>query len=163
MNDDVRETLKFINNPEAERGAPGPREMRETDSTEVELLDAYSRAVLTVVEAVGPAVVGILVGREPAEDAYLKTAAGSGILITPDGYLLTNDHVVHQAEKLSATLADGSRLSATLVGTDPGTDLALIRAEGLSLPYATLGDSSLLRAGQLVIAIGNPLGFQSTV
>jgi S1-C subfamily serine protease len=163
MKNDVRETLKFINNPEAERTAPGPREMRETDSTEVELLDAYSRAVITVVEAVGPAVVGILVGREPAEDAYLKTAAGSGILITPDGYLLTNDHVVHQAEKLTATLPDGGRLSAALVGTDPGTDLALIRAEGSSLPYATLGDSSLLRVGQLVIAIGNPFGFQSTV
>jgi len=163
MTDDLRETLRFINDPAAARNAPGPREVRDADTTEVDLLDAYSRAVIKVVEAVGPAVVGILVGREPADDPYLKTGAGSGILITPDGYLLTNDHVVHQAEKLTATLADGGRLAATLVGTDPGTDLALIRAEGSSLPYATLGDSSLLRVGQLVIAIGNPLGFQSTV
>jgi S1-C subfamily serine protease len=84
-------------------------------------------------------------------------------VIAPDGYILTNDHVVHQADQLTATLADGSKLQAALVGTDPGTDLALIRAVASNLPYATLGDSALVRVGQLVIAIGNPFGFQSTV
>ncbi len=163
MDDRLSKTLKLINGQELERSAPGRCEVGEREKTDVELLDAYSRAVINVVEAVGPAVVGISIGREAAEEAYLKTGAGSGMIIAPDGYILTNDHVVHQAEQLTATLADGGRLAAILVGTDPGTDLALIRANASSLPYATLGDSSLLRVGQLVIAIGNPFGFQSTV
>jgi len=163
MEDRVSQTLKLINGQELEGIAPGRCEVRETERSDVELLDAYSRAVINVVEAVGPAVVGISIGRETAEEAYLKTGAGSGMVIAPDGYILTNDHVVHQAEQLTATLADGGRLAAILVGTDPGTDLALIRANASSLPYAALGDSSLLRVGQLVIAIGNPFGFQSTV
>ena len=163
MDDRLNQTLKLINGQELERGAPGRCEVRETGKTDVELLDAYSRAVINVVEAAGPAVVGISIGREKTEETYLQTGAGSGMIIAPDGYILTNDHVVHQAEQLTATLADGGRLAAILVGTDPGTDLALIRANASSLPYATLGDSSLLRVGQLVIAIGNPFGFQSTV
>ncbi len=163
MDDRLSKTLKLINGQELEGSAPGRCEIRETGKTDVELLDAYSRAVINVVEAVGPAVVGISIGRETAEEAYLKTGAGSGMIIAPDGYILTNDHVVHQAEQLTATLADGGRLAAILVGTDPGTDLALIRANASSLPYGTLGDSSLLQVGQLVIAIGNPFGFQSTV
>ena len=161
--DHLRKTLKLINGQDLGRDATRRREVQETQKADVELLDAYSRAVINVAEAVGPAVVGISVGRETAEEPYQKTGAGSGTIITPDGYILTNDHVVHQAEQLSATLADGGKLTASLVGTDPGTDLALIRANGSGLPFATLGDSSLLRVGQLVIAIGNPFGFQSTV
>jgi S1-C subfamily serine protease len=84
-------------------------------------------------------------------------------MIAPDGYILSNDHVVHGASKLTATLADGTTLDTTLVGTDPATDLAVVRANDFRLPHATLGDSGLLRVGQLVIAIGNPYGFQSTV
>ncbi len=162
MDDRVRKTLKLIEGQDLGETSPGPREVREKE-TEVELLDAYSRAVINVVDTMGPAVVGISIGRETAEDAYLKTGAGSGTIIAPDGYILTNDHVASQAEKLTAILADGRRLAATLVGTDPGTDLALIRANAFGLPYATLGDSSQIRVGQLVIAIGNPFGFQSTV
>jgi S1-C subfamily serine protease len=114
--------------------AQGRCEVQEAGKSDVDLLDAYSRAVIHVAEAVGPAVVGISIGKETAEEAFTKTGAGSGVVIAPDGYILTNDHVVHQADQLTATLADGSKLTASLVGTDPGTDLALIRAVASNLP-----------------------------
>jgi S1-C subfamily serine protease len=129
----------------------------------VELLDAYSRAVITVVDTVGPAVVGVSARKPASGDVPEQEGTGSGTIITPDGYILTNDHVVQGADILSVTLQDGLTLEASLVGTDPATDLAVLRADRSGLPYATLGDSSALRAGQLVIAIGNPFGFQSTV
>jgi S1-C subfamily serine protease len=129
----------------------------------VELLDAYSRAVITVVDAVGPAVVSISVGKQSEGSEQEQIGAGSGVVIAPDGYILTNHHVVYGAKQLNITLTNGTSLPATVVGTDAATDLAVIRAEGSRLPFATLGDSASLRVGQLVIAIGNPLGFQSTV
>jgi S1-C subfamily serine protease len=116
----------------------------------VELLDAYSQAVISVVDTVGPAVVGV-------------TKVGTGMIITPDGYALTNSHVASAVKDYELTLRDGSSIKASLVGQDPHTDLALLRAVGTSLPYATLGDSAQLRVGQLVVAIGHPFGFQSTV
>jgi S1-C subfamily serine protease len=129
----------------------------------VELLDAYSRAVIAVVEAVGSAVVGIS-GKRAAADGGVDTAgAGSGVIVTPDGYILTNHHVVEASDSLQVTLKDGTAMGAVPVGSDSGNDLALIRAESSGLPYAALGDSGELRVGQLVIAIGNPYGFQSTV
>ncbi len=132
-------------------------------ASEVELLDAYSRAVITVVDTVGPAVVGIAVRKSANAHSPEQEGAGSGVIIAPDGYILTNDHVVQGADAISVSLQDGGSIEATPVGTDPATDLAVLRANGSGLPYATLGNSAALKAGQLVIAIGNPLGFQSTV
>jgi len=132
-------------------------------ASEVELLDAYSRAVITVVDTVGPAVVGIAVRKSANAHSPEQEGAGSGVIIAPDGYILTNDQVVQGADAISVSLQDGGSIEATPVGTDPATDLAVLRANGSGLPYATLGNSAALKAGQLVIAIGNPLGFQSTV
>ena len=129
-------------------------------ATDLELLDAYSRAVIAVVDAVGPAVVSIAVdGGRGGE----RIGAGSGVIIAPDGYVLTNSHVVNGAARVNATLTDGRTLGATVVGEDPATDLAVIRLQASGLPHGRLGESATLRVGQLVIAIGNPLGFQSTV
>lgn len=149
---------------EERSGSSGRCEVGAADRSDVELLDAYSRAVTTVVEAVGPAVVGISVGREAGNrDGVEPLGAGSGILLAPDGYVLTNHHVVREAGLVRLTLMDGSSLGAVPVGSDPPNDLAVVRADGSGLPYAALGDSAALKVGQLVIAIGNPLGFQSSV
>jgi hypothetical protein len=99
-------------------------------TSDVELLDAYSRAVIQVVEAVGPAVVGISVGRQEQDQA----GAGSGVAITPDGYILTNDHVVQGSGKIGVRLYDGASLPAHLIGTDPATDLAVIGSASLPMP-----------------------------
>src|SRR5919201_259328 len=118
--------------------------------SDTQLLDAYSQAVIAVVDSVGPAVVGV-------------SGVGTGLLITPDGYALTNSHVASAVKAYELTLRDGTSLKAELVGKDPHTDLAVLRASGAGLPSARLGDSSQLRVGQLVVAIGHPFGFQSTV
>jgi len=121
-----------------------------------ELLDAYSRAVIQAVDAVGPAVVKI--------DA--ERGGGSGVVFTPDGLVLTNSHVVHRAPRLTITLPDGQSFRADVVGSDPDTDLAVVRATvaaGASLPWASLGDSRAVRVGQIAIAIGNPYGFHHSV
>ncbi|HZS35520.1 MAG TPA: trypsin-like peptidase domain-containing protein [Polyangia bacterium] len=123
-----------------------------------ELLDAYSTAVIHVVERVGPAVVSIHQGTDPGR----RRGSGSGVVFTPDGYILTNAHVVDRAERLEVTLTDGSSHVARVVGVDRATDLAVIRSDR-ELPFAELGASASLRVGQLVVAIGNPLGFSSTV
>ena len=128
-----------------------------------ELLDAYSRAVVGVVEKVGPAVVSIGTKRQMRPRGLGSEGAGSGLIIAPDGYVLTNNHVVEDAVELEVALTDGNSYKAEIVGTDPMTDLAVIRAGANGLPTAELGNSKTLRAGQLVIAIGNPFGFQSTV
>jgi len=163
MDEQCRKALQCISSRENGAPANGSCRIKSEDAPDVELLDAYSRAVIAVVDTVGPAVVGISV-RTPANGSIPEQGgAGSGILIAPDGYVLTNDHVVQGADVISVTLQDGTSLDAALVGTDPATDLAVLRANGSGLPYATLGDSGTLKAGQLVIAIGNPFGFQSTV
>jgi S1-C subfamily serine protease len=162
MDEHLKKTLSLIDGQELAQSSPGRCEVGPGEASDVELLDAYSRAVIKVVDAVGPAVVGISVGQPTS--AGEQGGLGSGVVITPDGYILTNDHVVAGARQLTATLPDGAALPAVVIGTDPATDLAVIRvtAPG-SLPHATLGDSNLLRVGQLVIAMGNPFGFQSTV
>ena len=123
------------------------------------LLDAYSRAVIDVVDRVGPAVVRI----DAAADQR-RRGTGSGVIVAPDGLVLTNSHVVGGASRVNVTTVDGSSLTARVVGDDPDTDLALVRVDSaVTLPAGTLGDSKRLKRGQLVIAIGNPLGFESTV
>jgi len=130
---------------------------------DLELLDSYSRTVVSVADTVGPAVVSLMVGRAGAGRPSGVQGAGSGVIIAPDGYVLTNAHVVHGAGRVQATLTDGRALDGVHVGEDQSTDLALIRLNGTGLPVAELGRSAGLRVGQLVVAIGNPLGFQSTV
>ena len=117
------------------------------------LLDAYSSAVVQAVETVGPAVVKIDAAR----------GGGSGVLFTPDGLILTNNHVVEQSGPLTVVATDGRSMRADLIGRDADTDLAVIRVEGSSLPWATLGDSRAVRVGQIAIAIGNPYGFHHSV
>ena len=163
MDDATQRTLKMINNSSGGEAPPGPCEVGAAEKTDVELLDAYSRAVITVVDAVGPAVVSISTGTRSKAAGSDAGGTGSGVIIAPDGYVLTNDHVVHGAKRLVVSLTNGTMHEATLAGTDPATDLAVIRADASNLPYATFSESAALHAGQLVIAIGNPLGFQSTV
>ena len=129
------------------------------------LLDAYSRAVIDVVDRVGPTVVRLAVpGNQAGSPAHSRGGTGSGVIVAPDGLILTNSHVAGSASRIEVTTADGQDLHARLVGDDPDTDLALIRVdEAVALPAAPLGDSKRLKRGQLVIAIGNPLGFESTV
>jgi S1-C subfamily serine protease len=125
---------------------------------DADLLDAYSQAVVNVVETVAPAVISVM-GR--AGDG--RGGSGSGFLLTPDGYALTNSHVAGDRTQLMAETADGDKLPVEVVGDDPATDLAVLRLAASGLPHAQLGDSAALRVGQLVIAMGSPLGLQSTV
>jgi S1-C subfamily serine protease len=144
-----------------------PESYTPSDET---LLDAYSQAVIHAVEAVGPSVVNIEVtqnvsGRMAAAPRAPREVqgSGSGFVFTPDGYILTNSHVVHNATRLLVTLADGRSFPAELIGDDPETDLAVIRIDAPDLIPARLGSSKSIRVGQLVVAIGNPYGFQATV
>jgi S1-C subfamily serine protease len=125
---------------------------------DADLLDAYSQAVIHVVETVSPAVISVT-----AQDSDGRGGGGSGFIVTPDGYAITNSHVVDDRPKLQAETAEGDLLHAEIIGDDPATDLAVVRLAATGLPYAQLGDSDALRVGQLVIAMGSPFGFQSTV
>ena len=131
-------------------------------SSPTDPLDAYSAAVVGAVDEVGPAVVSVYVGGA-AEAERARGGAGSGVVVTPDGYLLTNEHVVQRVEQARVTLVDGRTVPAVVAGRDPATDLAVLRAQAGALPYARLASTQRLRAGQLVVAVGNPFGFESTV
>jgi S1-C subfamily serine protease len=120
-------------------------------------LDAFSRAVVGVADKLRPAVVNLRVGRG------VRGGSGSGVLFTPDGFLLTNHHVVQGHETVRVRLSDGTELTGRVVGNDPWTDLAVVRADGSTFKFAELGDSQRLKVGQLAVAIGSPLGFESTV
>jgi S1-C subfamily serine protease len=122
-------------------------------------LDPYSAQVIQAFDRVGPAVVHVMAFNKDGHPA----GQGSGVIFTPDGYVLTNSHVVSGSARLQASLTDGQSFEATLVGDDPTTDIAVLRLSGANLPHAELGTSGALKVGQLVVAIGNPLGFTCTV
>ena len=134
------------------------------------LLDAYSRAVTTAVERIAPSVVHIQVEGERPENSRRRRPAnepqirgGSGFVFTPDGFVLTNNHVVENGQRLEVVLPDGHRVTAFPVGEDPATDLAVVRIDAPQLTAALLGDSSKVKVGQIAIAIGSPFGYQTTV
>ena len=129
--------------------------------TDDQLLDAYSRSVISAVDLVGPAVVKLDVAT--ARRGRRGMGSGSGLIFTPDGLILTNAHVVEHAERIDVHLADGRHFEGRAVGEDPDTDIAVVRIGGHDLPWRMLGDSRSLRPGQVVIAIGSPYGFQHTV
>ena len=134
----------------------GP-DLSRPDPQERDALDAYSNVVVRVAERLRPAVVNLRSGRGRRE------GSGSGVLFTPDGFLLTNHHVVQGNDRVRVRLGDAQELAGRVVGADPWTDLAVVQAESAGLPHAELGDSAALRVGQLVVAIGSPFGFESTV
>ena len=165
--------LHLSTNPNETQGTAAGRESGRNG--DLELLDAYSEAVTKVVEQVSPTVVRIDVARHsgrkrrmppPQEErrgSPQMTGSGSGVIFTPDGFVLTNSHVVHSASAINVVLQDGRGFQAQHIGDDPYTDLAVVRISAQDLPAARLGDSKSIRIGQLVIAIGNPYGFQATV
>jgi len=148
--------LTVTTNSQASEGGDASRPLKVP--ADADLLDAYSHAVIGVVGQVGPAVISV--AGHPADS---ERGQGSGFVITPDGFALTNSHVAHGRERLRATTEDGDGIDARLIGDDPSTDLALLRLAARDLPHAELGNSDGLQVGQLVIAMGNPFGFRSTV
>lgn len=130
-------------------------------ATDAALLDEYSKTIAGVVERVAPAVVNIRVEHRARRGT--GQGGGSGFVIAPDGFILTNSHVVHGARKLDVTLADSRTFNATLIGDDPDTDLAVIRIDAPKVPHLKFGDSAKLRVGQIAVALGSPYGFQQTV
>ncbi|HEY8993568.1 MAG TPA: trypsin-like peptidase domain-containing protein, partial [Lacunisphaera sp.] len=132
-------------------------------STDSVLLDAYSEAVSSTATTAGAAVIHLEVRTRRTSPEAERGGSGSGFFLSPDGYALTNSHVVHGATELFAHLADGRQLRADLVGEDPHTDLAVVRVSSEPLPFLPLADSDQVRPGQIAIALGSPMGFQQTV
>ncbi|MEA2838973.1 MAG: hypothetical protein QOF41_303, partial [Methylobacteriaceae bacterium] len=158
------DTARFI--LDEERGlagdtyAPGNAAQSYAPPSDPALLDSYSQTVADVVDRVSPSVVRIDMSREGGAPA----GAGSGVIVSPDGLILTNAHVVEAGRRADVTTLEGRRLAAAILGRDPDTDLALLRVhDATTLPHARLGDSKKLRRGQIAIAIGNPLGFDASV
>jgi S1-C subfamily serine protease len=142
-------------------GLPAASDRSGARENDQEALDAYSRVIVTVAESLGPAVVNLRA--DPSEGGRRAAGSGSGFLFTPDGFLLTNHHVVRGSSRVRVRLNDGREVSGRVVGADPWTDIAVVQADASGLPHAQLGESAGLRVGQLVVAIGSPFGFDSTV
>ncbi len=163
----MAEEVDLVHGVESE--AKEPETPRGQGAPDAELLDAFSKAVVGAAEKVSPAVVSIAVRQHGVRRRISQRNPGdfagnaSGFLFTPDGFILTNSHVVHKATSIEAVLADGRAFEAEPIGDDPETDLAVVRIHAQNLTAAALGDSRGIRVGQLVIAIGNPYGFQCTV
>jgi len=150
---------RILDNDVGPRSAPVDRTSVDQD---LSLLDAYSRAVVQSAEKVSPSVVFIEATKLVAQGRETR-GSGSGFVFTPDGFILTNSHVVHGANRLTVAMSDGRRFEAALVGDDPASDVAVMRISAGKLAAAPLGDSEKIRVGQVAIAIGNPFGFQYSV
>ena len=164
MDQDVQRLLRFL----ADSSDPHPPQksgpQSSNDMFDVELLDAYSRAVTGVVDMVGPAVIAVSGQDDGARGGGpSRGGSGSGVVISPDGFALTNSHVIGGRSTVKVVTHDGDRLDAVVVGDDSATDLALVKVSTGGLLHALIGKSQGLRVGQLVIAVGNPYGLQSTV
>jgi S1-C subfamily serine protease len=157
----MRNVLGFLGSAQPSSGIPAGPAAAGT-LPDHELLDSYSRAVVDVVDTVAPAVVHVAVAG--ARNGRRAEGSGSGVVVSPDGLILTNNHVIDGAKEITVSLSDGRKFGARALGRDADTDLAVLRGEtGETLPVARLANSKAVRAGQIAIAIGNPLGFQSTV
>jgi S1-C subfamily serine protease len=164
----LKKVTRLLSNDGVNAG--GARSLDVVRPSDDDLLDAYSRAVVNAAERVSPSVVNLDVRTNPRGKQGTRyrqpeelRGTGSGFFFTPDGFILTNSHVVHHADKIAVTLPDGRRFEGDMVGEDPDTDLAVVRINGSNFLATALGDSEKIRVGQLVIAIGNPYGFQCTV
>src|SRR5881628_332340 len=161
----MQRVLRLVSNQSSQSTGAAPPILQSDD----DLLDAYSAAVTAAAERVSPSVVNVEIrqrpdNRQPSPSRPMELrGSGSGFVFTPDGFILTNSHVVHRASRLGVTLPDGRSFESHLIGEDPDTDLAVIRVNADGLVPAVLGDSKSIRVGQLVVAIGNPYGFQCTV